>query len=228
MRYVYYPGCSLEGTALEYNVSTRAAMSALGAELLELEDWTCCGASAAEATSYLLSLVLAGRNLALAEKMEAGADFLIPCSACYLNLSKTDHYMAENQELNHKVNQALAAGDLHYDPGSVKVRHLLDVIYNDVGLDKIRAKVVRPLKGLRVAAYYGCMILRPDYNGYFKDPEYPTELDDITRALGAEVIDFPLKTHCCSGHMTLISPEVAYELIRRLIHRTADYKPHLP
>lgn len=224
MKYSFYPGCSLQKSSKSYLDSLNAIKGTLGMELKELKDWNCCGATDYQSVHQLPAHALVGRNLAIAQQMSNGSDTLMAaCSACYLNLSKTDHYMAENPELNAKVNQALAAGGLHYDPGSVKVRHLLDVIYNDVGLDKIKEKVVRPLKGLRIAAYYGCMILRPDYNGYFKNPEYPTELDDITRALGAEVIDFPLKTHCCSGHMTLISPEVAYELIRRLIHGAAEY-----
>jgi len=136
MKYVYYPGCSLEGTALEYNVSTRAAMSALGAELLDLNDWTCCGASAAEATSYLLSLVLAGRNLALAEKMEADADFLIPCSACYLNLRRVEDHVKRDSTLKTQINEAIEEEGLVYR-GGVKVRHLLDVVARDFSAEQI-------------------------------------------------------------------------------------------
>ena len=97
MKYIYYPGCSLEGTALEYNLSTQAAMKALGAELVELEDWTCCGASAVEATSFLLSMVLAARNLALGEHMDIDGDFLIPCSACYINLRRVENTSAKTK-----------------------------------------------------------------------------------------------------------------------------------
>ena len=125
------------------------------------------------------------------------------------------------------VNKALAAGDLHYDPGSVKIRHLLDVLINDVGLDIIAQKTTRPLKGLRVAPYLGCMVPRPDYENRWSDTEYPTELDRLLKALGAEVIDFPLKTHCCGGHMTQIGPEVAFDLIRRLVHAADQYQADL-
>ena len=130
MKYIYYPGCTLEGTALEYDVSTQAAMAALGAELTELEDWTCCGASAAEATSYLLSMVLAARNLALAEGMEIDADIMIPCSACYLNLRKVEDHVQQDGTLLGKINEALKEEGLEYK-GGIKVRHLLDVIVND-------------------------------------------------------------------------------------------------
>lgn len=132
--------------------------------------------------------------------------------------------MREDEKLRAKVNDALSVGGLHYEPGTVEVRHLLDIVYNDVGLEAIKNKVVRPLKGLRVAPYYGCMIVRPDPNHRFENPEYPVALDKLLEVLGAEVIDFPLKTHCCSGHMTQISPNVAYELIRRLIYGADQYR----
>jgi heterodisulfide reductase subunit B len=132
--------------------------------------------------------------------------------------------MGESTALNQRVNLALKAGGLHYTPGAVEIRHLLDIIVNQVGLEAIRRAVVRPLNGLRIAPYYGCMTPRPDYKHRWSNPEYPTELDRLLKALGAEVVDFPLKTHCCGGHMTQISPPVAYELIRRLVHAAAQYQ----
>jgi heterodisulfide reductase subunit B len=135
--------------------------------------------------------------------------------------------MRERPVLGEKVNEALAAGNLHYNPGTLAVRHLLDVILNDIGLDKIKELVVQPLKGLRIAPYLGCMVPRPDYEKRWSDAEHPTELDRLLKALGAEVIDFPLKTHCCGGHMTQISPSTAFELIRRLVHSADQYKADL-
>jgi heterodisulfide reductase subunit B len=149
------------------------------------------------------------------------------CSACYLNLAKANHYMAERPTLGEKVNQALEAGGLSYQPGSLDIRHLLDVLINDVGLDTIRSRVVKPLTGLRVAPYLGCMVPRPDYEKRWSDHEHPDELDRLLKALGAEVIDFPLKTHCCGGHMTQINPSTAFELIRRLIHSADQYHADL-
>jgi len=169
-----------------------------------------------------------GRNLALAARQANGCHTVVAsCSACYLNLAKADHYMAERATLGEHVNEALAAGDLSYKPGSLEIRHLLDVLINDVGLDTIKNKVVKPLKGLRVAPYLGCMVPRPDYKKRWSDHEYPNELDRLLKALGAEVIDFPLKTHCCGGHMTQISPPTAFELIRRLIHSADQYRADL-
>ena len=134
------------------------------------------------------------RNLAL---VDSQIDQLVaPCAACYLNLKKTDRLMAEQPDIGAKVNEALAAGGLSYEAGRVRVRHLLDVIYSDIGESAVRDKVVRPLRGLRVAPYYGCQVVRP--LGGFDNPEYPTKLDELFTWLGAEVVDYPVKSHCCA------------------------------
>jgi len=214
MKYVYYPGCSLEGTALEYNASTRAAMSALGAELLDLNDWTCCGASAAEATSYLLSLVLAGRNLALAEKMEADADFLIPCSACYLNLRRVEDHVKRDSTLKTQINEAIEEEGLVYR-GGVKVRHLLDVVARDFSAEQIRSRVTRPLSNVRVAPYYGCQSLRP--YGDFDDPQEPRSMVPVIEALGASVHPWSMGGRCCGAALMTTKKGVALELVAGLL-----------
>jgi len=225
MKYLFYPGCAMQRTARPYLDSLRAIQETLELELEEIRDWNCCGATEYMSISRLPAFALIGRNLALAQEQANGASTLLAaCSACYLNLSKTDHYMREDSKLSQDVNTALQAGGLRYDPGTIAVRHLLDVILNDIGVEKIREHVTRPLTGLRVAAYYGCMIVRPDLEHRWENPEYPTALEGLMTALGAEVVDFPLKTHCCGGHMTQISPETAYELIRRLVHGAALYE----
>jgi heterodisulfide reductase subunit B len=224
VKYTYYPGCSLERNARSYNVSTRAVAGVLDFELEELEDWNCCGATEYVAVDLLSAYALAGRNLALASgQSDNGNQMVAPCSACFLNLSKADHYLAESPPLANKVNQALAAGGLHYQPGSMHVRHLLDVVVNDIGYEAVAEKVMRPLYDLRVAPYYGCLVVRPDFDGIYQNHEYPVALDRLIESLGAEVVDFPLKTHCCGGHMTQISETTALELIRRLLQNAADY-----
>jgi heterodisulfide reductase subunit B len=224
-KYLFYPGCSMETSAKAYYESLMAIKDTLGLKLEEINDWNCCGATEYVGISLTPAYALISRNLALAVQQANGADTVVaPCSACYLNLAKADHYMAERPSLGERVNQALAAGGLHYDPGTLQIRHLLDVIINDIGLDHVKSKVVKPLKGLRVAPYLGCMVPRPDYQKRWSDHEHPNELDRLLRALGAEVIDFPLKTHCCGGHMTQISPSTAFELIRRLISSADQYK----
>jgi len=226
MRYAYYPGCSLTRTAAPYDLSAKAIAGPLGLSLDEVDDWNCCGATEYISVSRAAAYALVGRNLALAAASGVSRDLVAPCSACYLNLRKVDRYMAKYPGLRERTNAALAAGGLHYEPGSLRVRHLLNVIVEDVGLDALRGHVVRTLDGLRLAPYYGCLIARPQWNGDGAaiDPEYPTHLDRLLRALGAEVVDFPLKTHCCGGHMTQISADTAYELIRRLLHNAAEYQ----
>ena len=224
MKYLLYPGCSMERVSRAYLDSMMAICEPLGLDLEEVHDWNCCGATEYVAISLIPAYALIARNLALAAAQANGSHTLIaPCSACYVNLSKADHYMQESSTLNQKVNGALAAGGLSYDPGSLEIRHLLDVIVHDLDERVIREHVVKPLNGLRIAPYYGCMLPRPDYEHRWSNPEYPNELDHLLKMLGAEVIDFPLKTHCCGGHMTQISPPTAYELIRRLLHAAAEY-----
>ena len=224
-KYLLYPGCSMEGSARAYCDSLMAIKELLGIELEEVHDWNCCGATEYLSINLIPAYSLIARNLALASKQANGSNTVMaPCSACYLNLEKADYYMAERPALGEKVNEALAAGGLHYAPGSLQIRHLVDVIVNDVGLDTVKSKVVRPLTGLRIAPYLGCMVPRPDYAHRWSDHEHPSELDDLMKALGAEVIDFPLKTACCGGHMTQIGPETAYELIRRLVSQATDFE----
>lgn len=223
--YIFYPGCSMESSAKAYYHSVMAVCEALEVHLKEIDDWNCCGATEYLSLDRMPAYALIARNLALAEKQANGSKTVVaPCSACYLNLAKADHYMHEDPAFGAKINEALAAGGLHYDPGTLAVRHLLDIVLNDIGLEAIRAKVVKPLTGLRVAPYVGCMLPRPDYNKRYSDTEHPTELDDLLAALGAEVIDFPLKTACCGGHMTQIGPDTAFELIRRIVAGADQYK----
>lgn len=229
MRYGYYPGCSMPHSAAPYEISTQAVVKALGVGLEELDDWNCCGATEYIALNKIAAYALVGRNLALAERQfctpgDGKATIVAPCSACCLNLTKVEHNMEVHPELAKKVNLALAEGGLSHRPGTIDVKHLLEVVCDDVGLAAVKAKVVKPLRGLRVAPYYGCLLTRPVLPGHpTDDPEYPTSLDDLLKALGAEVVDFPLKTHCCGGHMTQISAETANSLIYRLLRSASEY-----
>src|SRR5208283_1500140 len=213
MKYAFYPGCSGEHRASAYQDSLELVADFLNLELSPIPDWNCCGATAYLSVNRLGAYALSARNLALVPK---GCDQVVTsCSACYLNLKKTDKILAENPDIAKDVNAALAEGNLSYSPGIYSIRHILEVFINDIGLDAIKGKVVSPLSGLRVAPFYGCMLVRPN-NGY-DHPEFPHTLDDILSALGAEVLTFSMKTHCCGGHMSQIKAITGYELLRRIL-----------
>lgn len=221
MKYIYYPGCSLEGTAAEYNISTTALMAALGVELAELDDWVCCGATAAEGISHLLSFALPARNIAAAEKMNAHCDILVPCSACYLNFKKVEAEIRDDPGLFKKINQVLAAEDLSLK-GNIKTRHLLDVLVTDIPIDDIASKVTRPFENLSIAPYYGCQCLRP--YAAFDDPEDPHSMDGIIEALGASVHEWDMGGKCCGASLMSTAPEAGIELVAALLEaaRGAD------
>ncbi len=220
MKYAYYPGCSMEVNGAAYDMSMRGVAKILGIEFAEIEDWNCCGATEYFSQDELTAASVVARNLAIAS---CGANELVAsCAACYCNLAKVDKLMTDEPEMGKKINRALAAGDLKYQPGAVKVRYLLDVLVRDIGEEKIKEKVVRPLTGLRVAPYYGCQAVRPISAG--DCTEYPMQMDRLFEWLGAEVVDYPVKAHCCGGHMPQISEEQAFELQRRLLQSAVDYK----
>jgi heterodisulfide reductase subunit B len=214
MKYFYYPGCSLEASAGEYDRSSRALLTAMGAEITELEDWSCCGASAAEAQSRLLALALPARNLAIAEKMAIARDLVVPCSACYLNLRKVAEKIGREPELLTALNTVLSADGLHLS-GGVRVRHLLDVLANDLGAQALGAKVARPLKGLTIAPYYGCQCLRP-YR-VFDDPEAPRTMSPLITAAGAAVHPWQMGARCCSASLMTTKPEVGLPLVAGIL-----------
>ncbi len=207
MKYSYYPGCSLKGTGRAYEESLLAVLRALGVEAEELDDWNCCGATAYMAVSEAAGHIMTARNLALAGQRPHA--LLAPCSGCYLSLKKTQHYMEEYPSVADQVHEALQRGGLPYT-GKVNVRHPLDVLVNDIGLDTIKKRVKSPLKGFKVAPYYGCQIVRP-YSS-FDDQTNPVLMDKLLQALGAEVVKYPLKTRCCGGSLTGTIEEVGQRL----------------
>lgn len=226
MSYVYYPGCSLKGSAKAYEESLLAVFETLGEGLDELDDWNCCGATAYSSVDEKKAFTLAARNLALAEvgtQGSASVDLVAPCAGCYLVLLKTQRYLKEYAAVGERVDGALQAGGLRYD-GRVRVRHPLDVLVNDIGVERIAAAVTRPLGGIRVACYYGCQVLRP--YATFDDPHKPTSLDRLMEAVGAEPIDWPLKMRCCGGSLIATMPKAGLRLssilLREARKRGAD------
>ncbi|OGF57144.1 MAG: disulfide reductase [Candidatus Fraserbacteria bacterium RBG_16_55_9] len=225
MKYLYYPGCSLKGTNRHYEESVLAVFKALDVDLEELADWNCCGATAYMAVDEMKAFALAARNLALAEQQgnSTAATLMAPCSGCYLVLSKTQHYLQEYSEVSHTIDHALKAARLSYSR-QVQIRHPLDLLVNELGLQAIASKVQRPLQGLKVACYYGCQIVRP--YAAFDDQVNPTSMDHLMKSLGADTVDWPLKTRCCGGSLMGTVPDVglplSYILLKEAQKRGAD------
>jgi len=217
VKYAYYPGCSLEKTQRGYDESVRVVFKALDQELVEIDDWNCCGATMYMSVKETVSLAVSARNLALAEKM--GLEILAPCSSCFTTLSKTNRILNQIPEMHRDVNEALAEGGLSYS-GKVKVRHPLDILMNDIGLEAIRAKFQRNLNGLKIAPYYGCQIVRPDKT--FDDRENPVLLDRLFRACGGDVVYFPMKLRCCGGMLMTTFEETALKLNKELLECALD------
>lgn len=213
MKYAWYPGCSLKGTGKAYEESLLAVFRVLNVEVSELKDWNCCGATTFLSVDELASYALVARNLALAGRERL--DIIAPCAACYMVLNKTQHYVQDYPDVRTVVNRAMEAIGLAYDD-RVKVRHPLDILINDVGVMAIKAKIRHPLKGLKVAPYYGCQIVRP--YATFDDQANPVTMDRLLEACGAKAVHYPLKTYCCGGSQKGALPEVGMDLIQHLLN----------
>ena len=203
MNYLYYPGCccAFKASGKAYQESLLEIMRIVGIPRKDLDDWNCCGATMYMAIDEMQAYGMAARNLALAEEQSPGqeAHLITPCSACYAVFNKTKHFIEEQPQHGATIRNALKQADMSYG-GRVRIRHPLDVLVNDVGLDTIRRHVKQPLRGLKVACYYGCLLTRP--YAEFDSNHHPQTMDRLMEAVGAEPIDWPLKTRCCGGSMT--------------------------
>lgn len=210
--YIYYPGCTSKASSIALDMSTQAVAKSLNLGLKELEDWNCCGATAYSSIAEMTAFALSARNLSLAEP--TGLPLVTPCSACYTVLRKTNLYFREYPRVKKTVSEALAAGGLKYG-GGVEVKHVAELLVEGNNLEAIRAKVKRPLQGLKVAVYYGCQLTRPTPS--YDDPELPQSLDHLVEALGAEAVNFPLKARCCGGASIVSRPELALEMLAKVL-----------
>jgi len=215
MKYAFYPGCAVHSSSKEYGDSCKAISKVLGIELVEVPDWNCCGAiDAIYSYKPYYSIALAARNLALAEKMDM--DIVTLCSACYFTLSRTNKLLRENAQMKNKVEQALNSIGLNYN-GGVKVRHYLEALLTDVGLEKIKEKVKTRLTTLNVASYYGCLLIRPTELTNFDDPERPTRMDELVETLGASKVEYYSKTRCCGASLGMTEEAVMLELSKNIL-----------
>ncbi|MGD0094565.1 MAG: CoB--CoM heterodisulfide reductase iron-sulfur subunit B family protein [Planctomycetota bacterium] len=216
MRIAYFPGCALEGTAQDYALSLEAIAPKLGLQLEELEDWNCCGATAAHNLNHKLSLALPARILALAER--GGYESLVaPCAACSHRLITTAHVLEARKELRQEIAGVI---ELPY-AGTVRVKNILQVL-QELGVENIVAACTRKLTGLKIASYYGCLLVRPPKVVKFDDPEAPQSMDRIIRALGGTPVDWGLKTECCGGGFSMSRTDLVCKLVRELLDNAAS------
>ena len=218
MKLAYYPGCSLKGTSFEYEVSLLKILEALNIEVEEIPDWNCCGASAAHSINHNLSVALPARNLAIAENGGYGS-VLAPCAACSNRLKAAAHELKTDDILRKKITDSL---EMPYS-AETGVNNMLEFLTGVVGKDKIKSAVKKPLNGLKVASYYGCLLVRPPKIMQFDDPENPVSMDELVALTGAQPVDYSFKTECCGAINSLSKPDVVMALTGKVLY---DIKKH--
>ncbi|MEJ2246170.1 MAG: CoB--CoM heterodisulfide reductase iron-sulfur subunit B family protein [Acidobacteriota bacterium] len=211
-RIALYPGCSMEGTASSFETSLTAVFEKLGIEYDTLKDWNCCGATSAHALDHKLYMALNLRNLAMAQA-QGYEEVFAPCAACYHRLKSADLELSKNAGLADVLKSETG---FEYR-GSVKVRNVLDLLTQNVGLERIEAAVEVPLSDMRIACYYGCLNTRIPRTDCFDDREYPMSMDRIVTALGGKVIDWSYKTECCGASLFMTAPSASAKLCGKIL-----------
>jgi len=207
MKVSYFPGCTLKTTGKGFERAVRAATAAVGLELVELPEWNCCGATYPLIVDNMLELAAPTHVLVAARNQ--GLPLTTACTTCYNVLKRTNHFIREHPEERERINAFIEA---EY-AGEVEVIDILHVLRDRVGFAAVQEKVQRPLTGLKVAAYYGCMVLRPPAEVAYDDPDNPRSLDDLMTALGATPVDFPHKNECCGAYLAIKEPSVTREMV---------------
>ena len=220
MNYSYYPGCTLRNKAKDLDHWARACAEVLGFHLEELEDWQCCGGVYPLGADEIASKLPSVRALNAAK--EKGQDLVAVCSACYHVLKRVNDDMANVADIQTRANNYMELTTPY--KGETAVLHYLEVLRDRVGFDELKKKVVNPLTGRKIGAYYGCLLLRPSDVMAFDDPENPTILEDFIRALGAEPVIYPYRNECCGGYISLKEPEMAQSMCERIADSAAGFE----
>ena len=216
MNVSYYPGCSLEETAVAYDRSARQVCRHLGIALEEIPDWACCGSSPALKMNQQLSTSLAAHNLALARQQNTDG-VVIPCPFCFRRLLSARQEAAADPATQKTIEATIEASlDL-----SMPIHSLLGFLCDQVGLEAIGEQVKKPLSDLKVLTYYGCYLVKPATVTEFDDPENPVSMDRILETLGATVLDWDFKTECCGASLAVSKPDTVRELTGRIIREAA-------
>ncbi len=207
MKVAYFPGCTLKNKAKELDLYARKSAEALGVTLEEIENWQCCGGVFTTAKDEIATKLSSVRALKDAHKKEQ--PLVTVCSACHNVIKQTNHAMQTDAEFADKVSRYMDEEDAYL--GETKVYHYLEMLRDLVGFDALKEKVVNPLAGKKIAAYYGCLLLRPNSVMQMDDPENPTIMEDFIKALGAEPVVYAMRNECCGGYVSVESPELAKE-----------------
>lgn len=220
MKYSYFPGCTLRNKAKELDAYARSCAEILGFTLEELPDWQCCGGV------YPLGHDEIGRKLpsvrALNAAKEQGQDLVAVCSACYHVLKRVNHDMASDADIQSRANNYMQLPTPYQ--GETRVLHYLEVLRDEVGFGELKRKVVKPLTGRKIGAYYGCLLLRPSSVLAFDDPENPTILEDFLRAIGAEPVLYPYRNECCGGYISLKDGDMSKNMCRRIAESARGFQ----
>jgi heterodisulfide reductase subunit B len=207
MDIAYYPGCSLHGIAREYGRSAALVCKRLGIRLLEVEDWNCCGATAAHSLDRELTLGLSARNLSIVNRMNLDR-VVTPCAGCFNRMKGCSHELNNSKDTRERMEKRIES-PLAKLP---EVFHLLQLMVETVGLKGLADAVSRPLKGLKLAAYYGCLLTRPRAVARFDDPEQPSSMDRLLRAMGADTVPWSHKAECCGGGFSASETRIVIDL----------------
>jgi heterodisulfide reductase subunit B len=216
MKYAYFPGCSAESTARDLYLSTMTVAPVLGIELIEPDGWSCCGTTMAHQVDHDLSVSLAAANLLKVK--DTGLDMVVSCASCYSRMKIANHEISTNQKTREIIADVLGRD---YD-GSVKVRHFVEIILEDIGLDAFKKALKHSLQGLKVASYYGCLLVRPPEITGFDDPENPVYMDRLINAMGGVGLDWPHKVECCGASLTLTRSDLVVKLSEAVIAMAKD------
>lgn len=220
MKYSYYPGCTLRNKAKELDRYARDCAEVLGFQLEELKDWQCCGGVYPLGADEIASKLPSVR--ALNNAKQAQQDLVAVCSACYHVLKRVNDDMANVADIQTRANNYMDLPQPY--KGETTVLHYLEVLRDRVGFDELKKKVVKPLAGRKIGAYYGCLLLRPSDVMAFDDPENPTILEDFIRALGAEPVIYPYRNECCGGYISIKEKPLADKLCDTIVESAAGFQ----
>jgi heterodisulfide reductase subunit B len=197
---------------MEYGLSTQAVFKTLGVELVEIDDWNCCGAAATHSINHLLSLCLPARNISKAQSSQAGS-LVVPCAGCFNMLKRAEHALKNDEAKRKEIEETVG---FTYQP-SLEILALMDVMLNRIGLEKVQEKLKRPLKGLKAACYYGCALVRHPKVTQLDDPENPQYLDRLIKSLGAEPVEWSYKIDCCGADLALTYGDIVKKLVGKIV-----------